>query len=99
MITKKLQAKRDKTVEALNTMPGVECPTPDGSFYVFPDIRGTGMTAQQFADYMIENYQVGVVAGSAFGDRGEGHIRLTYACPDDVLEEGLDRIRRGLENL
>ena len=95
----KLQAKRDKTVEALNKMPGVECPTPDGSFYVFPDIRGTGMTAQQFADYMIENYQVGVVAGSAFGDRGEGHIRLTYACPDDVLEEGLDRIRQGLENL
>jgi aspartate/methionine/tyrosine aminotransferase len=99
VITKKLQAKRDKTVEALNKMPGVECQTPDGSFYVFPDIRGTGMTAQQFADYMIENYQVGVVAGSAFGDRGEGHIRLTYACPDDVLEEGLDRIRKGLENL
>jgi aspartate/methionine/tyrosine aminotransferase len=41
---------------------------------------------------MIENHQVGVVAGSAFGDRGEGHIRLTYACPDEVLEEGLDRI-------
>ena len=68
-------------------------------FYVFPDIRGTGMTAQQFADYLIENYQVGVVAGSAFGDRGEGHIRLTYACPDEVLEEGLDRIRQGVENL
>ncbi len=77
----------------------MECPTPDGSFYVFPDIRGTGMTAQQFADYLIENYQVGVVAGSAFGDRGEGHIRLTYACPDEVLEEGLDRIRQGVENL
>lgn len=99
VITKKLEGKRDRTVEALNKMPGVECPTPEGSFYVFPDIRGTGMTAQQFADYMIENYQVGVVAGSAFGDRGEGHIRLTYACPDDVLEEGLDRIRQGLENL
>ena len=97
--TARLQAKRDKTVEALNKMPGIECPTPDGSFYVFPDIRGTGMTAQQFADHMIENHQVGVVAGSAFGDRGEGHIRLTYACPDEVLEEGLDRIRQGVENL
>jgi aspartate/methionine/tyrosine aminotransferase len=98
-ITKKLEAKRDKTVAALNALDGVECPSPDGSFYVFPDIRGTGMTAQQFADYLIENYQVGVVAGSAFGDRGEGHIRLTYACPDEVLEEGLDRIRQGVENL
>ena len=48
-------------------------PDPEGSFYVFPDIRGTGMTAQQFADYMIESHQVGVVAGSAFGDRGEAH--------------------------
>ena len=80
-ITARLQAKRDKTVAALNAMDGIECPTPEGSFYVFPDIRGTGMTAQQFADHLIENHQVGVVAGSAFGDRGEGHIRLTYAVP------------------
>ena len=80
-------------------MPGIECPTPDGSFYVFPDIRGTGMTAQQFADYLIEKYSVGVVAGSAFGDRGEGHIRLTYAAPDEVLEEGLDRIKNAAEAL
>lgn len=97
--TASLRAKRDKTVEALNAMPGIECLTPDGSFYVFPDIRGTGMTAQQFADYLIEHYQVGVVAGSAFGDRGEGHVRLTYAAPDEVLDEGLDRIREGAENL
>lgn len=97
--TARLQAKRDKTVELLNKIDGIDCQSPDGSFYVFPDIRGTGMTAQQFADYMIENYQVGVVAGTAFGDRGEGHIRLTYACPDELLEEGIDRIRQGVENL
>jgi aspartate/methionine/tyrosine aminotransferase len=97
--TARLKAKRDKTVTALNAIDGIECQAPDGSFYVFPDIRGTGMTAQQFADHLIENFQVGVVAGTSFGDRGEGHIRLTYACPDDVLEEGLDRIRRGVENL
>jgi aspartate/methionine/tyrosine aminotransferase len=97
--TARLQARRDKAVAALNAMPGIECPSPDGSFYVFPDIRGTGMTAQQFADYLIEEHSVGVVAGTAFGDRGEGHVRLTYACPEDVLEEGLDRIRRAVENL
>jgi len=97
--TKRLQAKRDKTVALLNKIDGIECISPDGSFYVFPDIRGTGMTAQQFADYLVEEYQVGVVAGTAFGDQGEGHIRLTYACPDDLLEEGLDRIRQAVENL
>jgi aspartate/methionine/tyrosine aminotransferase len=94
-----LQAKRDKVVDALNKLPGIDCPTPDGSFYVFPDIRGTGMSAQQFTDYLIDEYSVGVVAGVAFGDRGEGHVRITYAAPDEVLDEGLDRIRRAVENL
>jgi aspartate/methionine/tyrosine aminotransferase len=97
--TARLQRKRDKVVEFLNKLDGIECPTPDGSFYVFPDIRGTGMNAQEFTDYLMERYGVGVVAGTAFGDRGEGHIRLTYAAPDDVLEEGLDRIRRAVEDL
>jgi aspartate/methionine/tyrosine aminotransferase len=94
-----LQAKRDKVTSALNKLPGVHCQVPDGSFYVFPDIRGTGMTAQQFTDYLIENYSVGVVAGTAFGDRGEGHVRITYAVPDDALEEGLDRIRQAVERV
>jgi aspartate/methionine/tyrosine aminotransferase len=97
--TARLQAKRDRMVTALNAMPGVDCQTPDGSFYVFPDIRGTGMTAQQFADYMIEECAVGVVAGSAFGDRGEGHVRITYAAPDEVIDEGMDRMAKGLANL
>jgi aspartate/methionine/tyrosine aminotransferase len=97
--TARLQAKRDHVVAALDALPGVECPTPDGSFYVFPDIRGTGMTAQQFADYLIEEHGVGVVAGSAFGDRGEGHVRITYAAPDEVLDEGLDRIAKAVEAL
>jgi aspartate/methionine/tyrosine aminotransferase len=92
-----LQAKRDKAVAALNQLPGIRCPVPDGSFYVFPDIRGTGMTAQQFTDRLIEDHSVGVVAGTAFGDRGEGHVRITYAVPDDVLEEGLERIRQAVE--
>jgi aspartate/methionine/tyrosine aminotransferase len=96
--TARLQAKRDRVVAALDALPGVECPTPDGSFYVFPDIRGTGMTAQQFADYLIEEHGVGVVAGSAFGDRGEGHVRITYAAPDEVLEEGLGRIAKAVED-
>lgn len=94
-----LQAKRDKVVSALNKLPGVECPTPDGSFYVFPNIRGTGMTAQQFTDYLIDRHSVGVVSGTAFGDHGEGHVRLTYAAPDDVLEEGLARISKAVENI
>jgi aspartate/methionine/tyrosine aminotransferase len=95
----RLERKRDLVVAALERMPGIECPTPEGSFYVFPDIRGTGMTAQQFADHLIERHGVGVVAGTAFGDRGEGHVRLTYAAPDEVLEEGLERIGQAVAAL
>ncbi len=97
--TARLKAKRDFVVEAFNKIDGIECLTPDGSFYVFPDIRGTGMTAQQFADYLVEEHGVGVVAGNAFGDRGEGHIRFTYAAPDEILEEGMDRIAKAVEAL
>jgi aspartate/methionine/tyrosine aminotransferase len=91
--TKLLEAKRNKVVKALNAMPGVKCPTPDGSFYVFPNIRGTGMTAQQLTDYLVEEHSVAVVAGTAFGSLGEGHIRITYAAPDEVLEEGMERLK------
>ncbi|MBM3635157.1 MAG: aminotransferase class I/II-fold pyridoxal phosphate-dependent enzyme [Actinobacteria bacterium] len=97
--TARLKAKRDFVVEAFNKIDGIECLTPDGSFYVFPDIRGTGMTAQQFADYLVEDHGVGVVAGNAFGDRGEGHIRFTYAAPDEILAEGTDRIAKAVEAL
>lgn len=97
--TARLKAKRDMVVEAFNKIDGIECMTPDGSFYVFPDIRGTGMTAQQFADHLVEEHGVGVVAGNAFGDRGEGHIRFTYAAPDDILEEGMERIAKAVEAL
>jgi aspartate/methionine/tyrosine aminotransferase len=94
-----LQAKRDRVVAALSALPGVECPTPEGSFYVFPDIRKTGMSAQQFTDYLIDEHSVGVVAGTAFGDRGEGHVRITYALPDDLLDEGLDLIKQAVERI
>ncbi|MFI7024160.1 pyridoxal phosphate-dependent aminotransferase [Micromonospora sp. NPDC049900] len=95
----RLRVKRDRMVASLNALPGVTCPAPDGSFYVFPDIRGTGLTAQQFTDLLIDRYAVGVVAGTAFGDRGEGHVRITYAAPDEILDEGLSRIRQAVENL
>ncbi|WP_167837519.1 pyridoxal phosphate-dependent aminotransferase [Nocardia altamirensis] len=87
-----LRAKRDKMVAALNQMPGVTCPAPDGSFYVFPDTRATGRSAQQVSDFLTEEFSVATVAGTAFGSLGEGHIRLTYACPDDVLDEGIERL-------
>lgn len=94
-----LQAKRDRLVNGLDAAPGIRCDLPAGAFYAFPDITGTGMDSQRFTDYLMEEYGVAVVAGTAFGDRGEGYVRLTYAMPDEQIDEGLERIREAVENL
>lgn len=98
-LVERLQRKRDFCVDALNAMPCVACERPPGSFYVFADVAATGLTAQELADHLLERHGVGVVAGTAFGPRGEGHIRITYAAPDDVIEEGMARLRVAFEEL
>ena len=88
-----LKQKRDRMVAGLNTVPGVKCDTPDGAFYAFADIRGTGLTSQEYTDQLVEKAGVAVVAGTAFGSQGEGFIRVTYACADEDIDEGTRRMR------
>ncbi|HEX3034906.1 MAG TPA: aminotransferase class I/II-fold pyridoxal phosphate-dependent enzyme [Thermodesulfobacteriota bacterium] len=88
-----LQRKRDKMVAGLNTIPGIKCDTPPGAFYAFPDITGTGLTSQEFTDKLMRTSAVAVVAGTAFGDQGEGYVRVTYATSDKDIEEGIERIK------
>ena len=89
-----LEHKRDLMVAGLNTVDGVSCDTPDGAFYAFADISATGLTSQQFTDRLVERAGVAVVAGTAFGSQGEGYVRVTYACADDDIEEGMERMRK-----
>ena len=79
-------------VAGLNSVPGVTCDSPDGSFYAFADITGTGMTSQEYTDQLVEEAGVAVVAGTAFGSQGEGYIRVTYACADEDIDEGIRRM-------
>lgn len=88
-----LERKRDLMVAGLNTVDGVSCDTPDGAFYAFADISATGLTSQQFTDRLVERAGVAVVAGTAFGSQGEGYVRVTYACADADIEEGMERMR------
>jgi aspartate/methionine/tyrosine aminotransferase len=88
-----LQSKRDRMVRGLNSVPGVKCDTPCGAFYAFPDIAGTGLTSQEFTDKLIETAGVAVVAGTAFGSQGEGYVRVTYACSDGDIDEGIKRMK------
>ena len=88
-----LEKKRDLMVKGLNEVPGIECVTPPGSFYCFPDITGTGLTSQEFTDRLVVEAGVAVVAGTAFGTQGEGFVRVTYAVSDEDIAEGIERMK------
>jgi len=88
--------RRRNLAERLNAVNGVSCPLVEGAFYAFADIRGTGMTSTQAADLFLQEAHVAVTPGVAFGAAGEGHIRLSFATSDDLLEDAAERIGRVL---
>jgi aspartate aminotransferase len=87
------QLRRDMIVAGLNAIPGVSCQRPQGAFYVFPNISGTGMKSSELANLILEKAGVALLPGSAFGEYGEGYLRLSYATAIPVIEKGLARIR------
>ena len=78
---------------------GLECFEPYGAFYVFPSIREFGMTSEEFATRLLEEEKVAVVPGSAFGECGEGFLRISYAYSLDELKEALGRVDRFIRRL
>jgi aspartate aminotransferase len=93
------KARRDLVVDGLNALPGVACLRPDGAFYVFPQISGTGLTGAELADRLLLEGGVSVLAGTAFGQVGVNHIRLSYATSRENIEEALRRMRTVIEPL
>ena len=92
MVTE-FKARRDLVVNGLNAIPGIECLTPTGAFYVFPNIAGTGMSGAELAERLLHEAGVCVLPGSAFGIHGDDHIRISYANSQANLLEALRRIR------
>jgi aspartate aminotransferase len=84
--------RRRNLADRLNAVKGVSCPLVEGAFYAFVDIRGTGMTSTQAADLFLQEAHVAVTPGVAFGASGEGHVRLSFATSDELLEDAADRI-------
>ena len=93
------EERRNYMVERMNQIEGVSCIKPEGAFYVFPSIRSTGMTSDEFSERLIYDKRVAVVPGSAFGACGEGHIRISYAYSLKHLTEALDRMAAFLQEL
>lgn len=77
---------------------GLPCFEPRGAFYIFPEIRKYGMTSEEFATDLLEKEHVVVVPGTAFGDSGEGFVRISYAYSMDALKEAIIRIGRYLQS-
>lgn len=90
--------RRRLMVESLNDM-GLDCFEPRGAFYVFPSIRATGLTSDEFCTRLLERKRVACVPGTAFGASGEGHIRCSYATSLENLTEALTRIREFVNEL
>jgi len=85
--------RRDFVVSRLNEI-GLDCHSPGGAFYVFPDIRKTGLTSKDFAMRLLEAENVAAVPGDAFGEAGEGFLRCCYATSFEELKTAMNRIER-----
>ena len=90
--------RRDFLVERLNGM-GIDCHSPGGAFYVFPDISKFGLTSKEFAMGLLEAEQVAAVPGDAFGKSGEGFLRCCYATGMDDLKLAMDAMERYIGTL
>ena len=77
-----------------NKIDGIRCNRPNGAFYVFADISSFGLSSVEFCNRLLDEQKVVCIPGSAFGECGEGFIRIAYTCSDDELHEALKRISR-----
>ena len=90
------RVRRDTIVAGLNALPGVRCATPDGAFYVFPNITGVTPDDRVLGSFFLEEAGVAALGGSYFGAAGKGYLRMSYATSLDHIGLALDRMRTAL---
>jgi aspartate/methionine/tyrosine aminotransferase len=88
------QIRRDTFCAGLNSLPGFRCAIPQGAFYAFPNIEGTGRKSKELADAILNETGVACLSGTAFGDYGEGYLRFSIANSLEKLMEAVERIRK-----
>jgi aminotransferase len=96
---KREYARRRRLVHGRLMRMGLDCVRPDGAFYIFPCIRSSGLDSMGFSKRLLEEEKVAVVPGTAFGEVGEGFVRISYAASYENLQEALDRIERFLQRV
>jgi aspartate aminotransferase len=93
------RVRRDVVVNGLNELPGVSCVRPRGAFYAFPNISGTRLGARELQDQLLEEAGVAMLAGTAFGEYGEGYMRVSYANSQDNIRAAIGAMRELLERV
>ncbi|MFH0778465.1 MAG: pyridoxal phosphate-dependent aminotransferase [Candidatus Eisenbacteria bacterium] len=91
--------RRDIIVKGLNSIKGVSCLTPKGAFYVFPNVKNTGLKCDELASRLLNEMGVAVLSGTAFGKFGEGYLRLSYANSIENINKALARMKEFIEGL
>ena len=87
------QRRRDVIVDGLNQIKGFICQKPQGAFYAFPNIKGTGMKSDKLANLILEKAGVALLPGSSFGGYGEGYLRISYANSIENIRKGMQQIK------
>ena len=98
-VRQEYQRRRDVIVAGLQETPGISCQKPGGAFYAFPNVTALGQPADQLADYLLEEAGVAVLPGTAFGNLGEGYLRISYANSLSNIQQALEQIRQALGRL
>jgi len=98
-VVREYERRRNVLVAGLNNIPGVTCRMPEGAFYAFPNVTAFGQPSAWVADYVLEEAGVAVLPGDAFGDGGEGYLRLCFANSMENIELALERMERALRDL
>ncbi len=93
------KARRDFMAPALNAIPGVECESPQGAFYLFTRFPGLSEDSMEIADILLEKAEIAATPGIAFGQAGEGHVRFSIATAMSELERAVERIEKLMADL
>ena len=93
------EKRRDLIVNGINSITELTCVAPGGAFYVFVNIKKTGMTSETFCEYVLEDSGVAMLPGTSFGQFGEGFIRICYAVGQNEIKDALERIKKSISKL
>tara|TARA_B110000438_G_scaffold298279_1_gene346218 strand:- start:4855 stop:6021 length:1167 start_codon:yes stop_codon:yes gene_type:complete len=91
--------RREIVFNGLNSIDGINCKLPLGAFYAFPNISGTGLSSEEFANRALNDYGVALLSGTAFGQHGDGYIRISFANSEDNLSKAIDKLSKMISDL